>query len=69
MDMAANLFSCAESFEQIGNTLSTEAHVKSGENCSNSFRKEHIKKLQNLYMYIAQWKGQLSFKGQMFDYN
>ena len=37
MGMAAILFNGAEPFEQIVNTLSTELHVKSGENCSRGF--------------------------------
>ena len=40
MDMLAIFFNCAEPFEQIGNTLSTEGHVKSGESCSSRFREE-----------------------------
>ena len=47
MDMAAIFFSCAEPFEQIGNTISTKAHVKSGENCSSSLREEDIEKFHN----------------------
>ena len=35
MDMAAILFNGTKPFEQIGNTLLTETHVKSGENRSS----------------------------------
>ena len=43
MFIAATLFNCAEPFEKIGNTsFDRRSHVKSGENCSNGFRKEDI---------------------------
>ena len=44
--------------------------MKSGENCSGSFREEDIlKKYTILYMYIAQGQGQITLRGQNFDYN
>ena len=45
MDVAVILFNSAEPFELIGN-------LKSGGNCSSSFRKD-IQILTILYMYIA----------------
>ena len=41
MGMAAIFFNGKEPFKQIVNTLfNRESHVKSDENCSNSFREE-----------------------------
>ena len=45
-----------------------KAHVKSRENCSSSFR-EDIKTLKILYMYVAQWQGQITLRGQNYVYN
>ena len=44
MDMTVIFFNCAEPFEQIGNTLSTEGPC---ENYSSSFREKDIQKLHN----------------------
>ena len=40
MDMAAILFNCTEPLVNIA--FQQKAHVKSGENCSSSFREEDI---------------------------
>ena len=40
--------------------------MKSGENCSSGLRKENY---TILYMYIAQGQGQITPRGQNFDYN
>ena len=66
--MAAILFNGTEPFEQIGNTLSTMPHVKSGENCSSSFR-EGIQKLHNFIHVYSLGARADSLGGQNFDYN
>ena len=68
MGVASILFSCAEPFEQIVNTLSTEGPmwnlVKIAEAVSqtNTFRN-----YTNLYMYIAQGQEQVTPRRQKFD--
>ena len=51
MDIAAILFNCVEPFEQIGNILSTEGPLKSGENCSSSFREDILKLHNFIHVY------------------
>ena len=68
MDMMSILFNCAEPFEQIGNTLSTEGPCEIWWKLLKQ-RRRHFKNYTILYMYIAQWQGQITFKGQNFDYN
>ena len=64
------LFSCAESFEQIGNTLSTESPCEIWLKLLKQFqRRRRLKQFTILYTYIAQWQGQMTLKGQKFDYN
>ena len=66
MDMVAILCNCAEPFKHIGNTLSTEWYlVKIAQAVSEN---KTFKNYTILYMFIAQWQGQITFKGQKFDY-
>ena len=69
MSIAAILFNCVEPFEQIGKTLFTEGPMryllKIIEMVSE---KKIIKNYTFLYMYIAQWQGQVTLWRQNFDY-
>ena len=69
MDMVAILFNGAETFEQIVNILSTEGTmwnlVKIAQVVSE---KKTFKNYTILYMNIAQGKGQITLRGQTFDY-
>ena len=61
--MADILFSGTEPFER-------RLHLKSGEDCSNGFRKEDIYKIHIiLCIYIAQGQGQITTWRQNFDCN
>ena len=67
MGMAAILFNGAEPFEQIGSTLSTETMwnlVKSAQAVSEKTFKNYT----ILDMYIAQGEGQITSRGQNFEY-
>ena len=70
MDMAVILFNGTEPFEQYGNILSTEGPiwylVKIAQAVSE---KKTFKNYTILYMYIAKMKGQITPRGQNFDYN
>ena len=70
MGMAAILFNGGKPFEQIGNTLLTEGPmlhlVEIGQAVSE---KKTFKNYTILYMYIAQWQGEITLWGQNFDYN
>ena len=70
MGIAAVLLNYAETFEQIVNTLMTEGPmwyvVKIAQTVS---AKKTLKHYTILYMYIAQWQGQITLWGQNFNYN
>ena len=70
MDMAAILSNGAEPFEQIGNALLTEGPmwnlVKIAQAVSD---KKTFKNYTIMYMYIAWGQGQITLRGQNFDYN
>ena len=70
MGMAAILFHGAESFEEIGNNLLTEGPkwnlVKIAKAVSE---KKTFKNYTILYMYTTQEQGQITSRGQHFDYN
>ena len=53
MGIAAISFNGAEPFKKTVSTFRQKDHVKSGENCSSSFREDDIQKFTILYMYIA----------------
>ena len=60
MGIAAILFSCAEPFEQIGNTLLTEGPMWNLVKISQTVSEKTFKNYTILYMYIAQWQGQIT---------
>ena len=70
MDMAAILFNGAETFEQIGKTLSTEGPIWNLMKIAKEVsEKKTFKNYTIQYMYIAQGQGQITLRGQNFDYN
>ena len=70
MDMAAILFSCAEPNKTIGNTLLDRRPMRNLVKIAQAvLEKKTFKNNTILYMYIAQWQGQITLKGQNFDYN
>ena len=70
MDMAAILFNCVEPFEQTGNTLLTEGPIWNPVKIAQTVsEKKTFKNYTILYMYIAQGQGQITLRGQNFDYN
>ena len=70
MGMATILFNGVEPFEQNGNILSTKGPmwnlVKIAQVVSE---KKTFKKYTILYVFIAQGEGQITPRGQNFEYN
>ena len=70
MDMVAILFNGTEPFEQIGNTLSTGGPMWNLMKIAQAVSvKKTFKNYTILYMYTAQGQGQITLRGQNFDYN
>ena len=70
MDMAAILFNGVEPFEQICNILSTVNPISSLVKIAQVVsEKKAFENCTILYMYIALGQGQITPRGQTFDYN
>ena len=70
MGMAAIFFDGVEPFEQIGNTLLTEGPMWNLVKIAQAVKeKKTFKNYTILYMYSAQGQGQITPRGQSFDYN
>ena len=67
--MVAILFSGAEPFEQIVNTLLTEGPIWNMVKIAQAVSEKMLKNYTILYMYIAQGQGQIMPRGQNFDCN
>ena len=67
--MAAILFNGAGRLEQIGNTLSTEGSMCNLVKIAQAVSEKKFKNFTILYMNITQGQGQITLRGQNFDYN
>ena len=67
--MVAILFNGAEPFERTVNTTSTEDPMWTLVKICPVVSEETFKDYIILYMYVAQWQGQIALRGQKSDCN
>ena len=65
----AILVNGVETFEQIVNNLSTDGTICNLVKNAREVSEKKAFKIYNLHMYIVQVQGQITPKGQNFDYN
>ena len=68
MGTAAILFNDTEPFKQIVNTLSTAGPMRNLVKIAGVVSEKKVKNYTISYMYIAQGQGQITPRGQNFDY-